>query len=112
MPEYRNPPQEEAARLNAQASATFDQGTQARETADKYVRDTVLFATVLFVVALAQRFKTHAVRIGANLAAVGLLAFVLASVALLRGVHDGYAIRRRARARATASRREATSSFL
>jgi hypothetical protein len=83
MPEYRNPPNEEAARLNAQASATFDQGTQAREIADKYVRDTVLFATVLFVVALAQRFATRAVRIGANVVAVGLLVFTLGTVVIL-----------------------------
>src|SRR5690242_6435312 len=52
MPSYHNPNQQEAARLNAQASATFDEGTQARENADKYVRDTVLFASVLFLVAL------------------------------------------------------------
>ena len=49
MPQYRNPQLEEAKRLNAQASATFDEGTEARETADKYVRMTVLFALVLFL---------------------------------------------------------------
>ena len=44
MPQYRNPQLEEAERLNAEASATFDEGTEARETADRYVRVTVLFA--------------------------------------------------------------------
>jgi hypothetical protein len=43
----------EADRLNAEASRMFDEGTAARETADKYVRDTVLFASVLFLVAIA-----------------------------------------------------------
>src|SRR5207244_143946 len=47
MPQYKNPYFERAARLNAQAVSLFDEGTAARETADQYVRDTVLFATVL-----------------------------------------------------------------
>ena len=42
MPQYRNPSFESAARLNALASATFTQGSAARGTAERYVRDTVL----------------------------------------------------------------------
>ena len=83
MPQYRNPQLEEAKRLNAQASATFDEGTEARETADKYVRMTVLFALVLFLVAVAQRFRTRGVRIGANAVAVGLLVYGLSTVSTL-----------------------------
>jgi hypothetical protein len=45
MPSYHNPNQQAADRLNALAADTFDKGTQARENADKYVRDTVLFAS-------------------------------------------------------------------
>ena len=45
----RNPSFESAARLNALASATFNQGSAARDTAERYVRDTVLFASVLFL---------------------------------------------------------------
>src|SRR5215831_5091157 len=41
--EYRNPSMESANRLNTVASATFDKGTAVRDTADRYVRDTVLF---------------------------------------------------------------------
>jgi hypothetical protein len=74
MPQYRNGQLEEAKRLNDQASAAFVEGTEARETADRYVRVTVLFALVLFLVAVGQRFRVRAVRIGENAVAVGLLA--------------------------------------
>ena len=34
-------------------AATFSQGTAARDTAERYLRDTVLFASVLFLVEIA-----------------------------------------------------------
>ncbi len=77
MPGFSNPHLDEAKRLNDQASATFLEGTDARETANKYVRDTVLFASVMFLVAIAQRFETQGVRIGANVLAIGLLAYTI-----------------------------------
>jgi hypothetical protein len=83
MPSYHNPNQDTANRLNAQAAASFDQGTSARDNADKYVRDTVLFAAVLFLVAVAQRFKAIRARIALGVVACGLLIFVLISVAQL-----------------------------
>ena len=52
MPQYKNPDLEQATKLNDTASATFEEGTAARETGEKYVRDTVLFAMVLFLVAM------------------------------------------------------------
>jgi len=54
--------------------AAFDEGTLARETGDKYLRNTVLLATVLFLAALSQRFKVFRVR----LALVGVSAVLLA----------------------------------
>jgi hypothetical protein len=83
MPQYRNPQLEQAKRLNAQAAATFEEGTAARETADKYVRATVLFALVLFLVAVGQRFKIRGVQIGAIAVALGLLAYGLYTVSTL-----------------------------
>jgi len=83
MPQYRNPQLEQAKRLNDQAAVTFEEGTAARETADKYVRATVLFALVLFLVAVGQRFKVRGVRIAANAVAVGLLAYALFTVSTL-----------------------------
>jgi hypothetical protein len=83
MPQYHNPSLEEAQRLNAQASQAFDQGTEVRETADRYVRVTVLFALVLFLVAVGQRFRVRGVRIGAMVVAVGLLLGGLYTVSTL-----------------------------
>jgi hypothetical protein len=83
MPQYRNPQLVKAEQLNAQASHDFEEGTAARETADRYVRVTVLFALVLFLIAVAQRFRTRGVRIGANALAIGLLVYGLYTVSTL-----------------------------
>lgn len=83
MPEYRNAQIEAAAELNRQATNTFDEGTEARETADRYVRLTVLFATVLFLVAVSQRFTFHVVRLAANGLAVVLMVIALVGVFVL-----------------------------
>jgi hypothetical protein len=83
MPEYRSPGLEEAKRLNAQASAAFEAGTATRETADRYVRVTVVFALVLFLVAVGQRFRLPGVRMGAMGLAVGLLVYGLVTAATL-----------------------------
>jgi hypothetical protein len=85
MPQYHNPGLVRAARLNGRASATFDQGTTARENSDNYVRATVLFAAVLFLVAIAQRFTVREVRVATTALAFGLLIFgVVAAVQLPR----------------------------
>jgi predicted ferric reductase len=85
MPGYRNEQIELAARLNDRAREVFAEGTEARETADRYVRLTVLFATVLFLVAVSQRFTYHVVRLAANgLAAVIMILALIGVVALPR----------------------------
>ena len=83
MPQYHNPYFAKADAMNAQASTTFDEGTSARETGDKYVRDTVLFASVLFLVALAQRLRIQAARVTLTAFSFATLAYVLVSVLLL-----------------------------
>jgi hypothetical protein len=83
MPEYHNAQSELAATLNEQADTAFDAGTAARETADRYVRQTVLLATVLFLVAIAQRFRFRGVRIAATVLAAGLMVVALAGVVSL-----------------------------
>ena len=50
MPGYMNPNLEKAEQLNTEAAELFTEGTEAGETAVKYVRLTVLFALVLFLV--------------------------------------------------------------
>jgi hypothetical protein len=77
MPEFHNPNLDEAKRLNEEASTTFEQGTEAREIADLYVRDTVLFASILFLVAIAQRFKVRGARLATNALAIALLFYTL-----------------------------------
>lgn len=64
MPQYHNAAAERAAAYDEKASAAFEAGTKARERGDKYLRNTVLLATVLFLTALAQKFKLQNVRIG------------------------------------------------
>jgi hypothetical protein len=80
MPEYRNERIELAARLNDRAREVFNEGTEARETADRYVRLTVLFATALFLVAVSQRFTFHAVRLAANGLAAVIMIIALSGV--------------------------------
>ena len=83
MPEYRNPEAERAAELNERARSMFEAGTAARETAERYVRQTVLFATVLFLVAVAQRFRFRRVRIAASVVAGTLMIVALVGLVTL-----------------------------
>jgi hypothetical protein len=64
MSEYRSSKAEEAAKLNDRATEVFEQGNQARQHSDEYVRATVTLATVLLLIAVSQRFKTRGVRVG------------------------------------------------
>ena len=58
------------------ASAAFEAGTHAREEGERYLRNTILLATVLFLTALSGRFKVPALR--ARLVAVSLVLLTLA----------------------------------
>jgi hypothetical protein len=75
MAEYRSSETEAAAKLGAQATEIFDEGTRARELSDQYVRATVMLATILLLIAISQRFKIRAVRLGLLLTAMFLLCF-------------------------------------
>jgi hypothetical protein len=77
MEGYHSAMTEKAAKLNDRATETFEQGNQARERSDQYVRVTVLLATVLLLTAISQRFKTHRVRIGLAVLAALVLCFPL-----------------------------------
>jgi hypothetical protein len=77
MPQYRNAQAELAAAKDHRASEAFEEGTQAREQGDKYLRNTVLLATVLFLTALAQKFRVHSVRLGLLVLCGVLLAIAL-----------------------------------
>jgi hypothetical protein len=77
MPEYRNAKSEQAQQLNEKASSTFDQGTESGATGDRYVRVTVLLATVLLLTAISQRFRITAVRTALLCTAFAVLAIPL-----------------------------------
>ena len=70
-------------KLNEQASAMFETGTDAPRDRDRYVRLTVLLATVLFLVAISQRFTFRAVRLTATSLAFGLMVLALIGVITL-----------------------------
>ena len=63
MPEYHNAKHEQFLRLNKQAAEVADEGVKSGETGDKYVRITVLLATVLLITAIGQRFRVKAARV-------------------------------------------------
>jgi hypothetical protein len=79
MKEYHNTAAEQSAKLDREATEAFEQGTQARERADQYVRATVSLATVLLLAALSQRFRTTQIR-----AALIILAFLILLAPLWR----------------------------
>ena len=81
MPQYRNAQTELARAKERQSSAAFEAGTHAREEGDRYLRNTVLLATVLFLTALSQKFKVHSVRLGLLVLCAVLLAIALYFVA-------------------------------
>lgn len=83
MPGYQNPNLAKADTLNAEAAQSFVDGTEAGHHADDYVRLTVLFALVLFLIAAGQRFRQRPVRLGANGLAVALLVFAMAYLVTL-----------------------------
>jgi hypothetical protein len=83
MPEYHNPQAEEAKELNEQAAELEKEGTEARHTAEQYVRGTVLFALVLFLVAVGQRFRLRGVRIATLVMALALFSWAFYDIGTL-----------------------------
>ena len=82
MPEYHNALLERSAQRNQQATEAFTEGTSAREIAELYVRRTVMLTTVLFLTAMAQRFKLRKVRVSLLLVATALMFYQLFNVAM------------------------------
>lgn len=82
MPQYRNAQTDLGAKKNTLASVVFEAGAHARETGEKYVRTTVLLATVLFLIALSQRFGLLKVRVG--LLTVALVLLIFSAVEIIR----------------------------
>ena len=81
MPQYVIPQQAVSAADDAAADAEFDRGNQAGATGDKYVRDTVFLATVLFLVGISGHFRIRTARYAVVGFGVLLLAFSLVQLA-------------------------------
>ena len=80
IPQYHNAAADRAAAAGRRASAAFDAGTRARETGDRYLRMTVLLATVLFLTAIAQKFRLRKVRVGLLVVSAVLLVVALSFI--------------------------------
>ncbi len=81
MPQYVIPQEHAANADDAEADASFVEGSEAGATGDKYVRDTVFLATVLFLVGISGHFPLRQARYA--LIGVGTLILVFAVVQLL-----------------------------
>ena len=83
MPDYHNAKDEQFLGLSKQAKDVADQGTKSGETADQYVRITVLLATVLLITAIGQRFHFKIVRVVFMILAFFLLCLPLLQLLIL-----------------------------
>jgi hypothetical protein len=81
MPQYVIPQEATSKAYDARADAEFAKGSAAGATGDKYVRDTVFLATVLFLVGISSHFPLRQARYG--LIGIGALIFVFAVVQVL-----------------------------
>jgi len=81
MPQYVIPQEVASKAYDAQADAAFAKGSAAGATGDKYVRDTVFLATVLFLVGISTHFPLRQARYA--LIAVGGLLLVFSVIQLL-----------------------------
>jgi hypothetical protein len=80
MPEYVNPDLQRGEELNAEANGIFDEGTEAQNRSHNYVFTTVVLATVLFLLALSQRFRMSNARIGVIVVAACLMLYGLITI--------------------------------
>jgi hypothetical protein len=85
MPQYVIPQAHAAAAYDTAADASFAKGTKAGATGDKYVRDTVFLATVLFLVGISGHFPLRQARYGLIAVGVLLLVFSIVQLAELPG---------------------------
>jgi hypothetical protein len=85
MPQYVIPQEATAKAYDAQADAAFSRGASAGATGDKYVRDTVFLATVLFLVGISGHFPVRRGRYVLIAVAGLLLVFSVVQLAGLPG---------------------------
>jgi hypothetical protein len=83
MPEYKVAKNAEADALESQAEQMFTAANDANEIADRYVLDTVILASVLFLAGLASQVKSLLMRSLVVIFALLILAWGLYSIIVL-----------------------------
>jgi hypothetical protein len=83
MPQYKQPGLAQAHALDDQAKAAFLDGEKDGSTADKYVRLTVVLASILFLVGISTHFPYRGVRYGLIGLSVALLVLSLVQLSRL-----------------------------
>ena len=83
MPEYSLAKNQEADALEKKAGGYFDAAESANEIADRYVLDTVILASVLFMAGLASQVKAFRVKSGVVIFALMILAWGIYSIIIL-----------------------------
>ncbi len=83
MPQYKRPGEAEARIRDAQAKAAFLDGEKDGSTADKYIRLTVVLASILFLVGISTQFPYRGVRYGLIGLGIGLLVLSLIQLSQL-----------------------------
>jgi hypothetical protein len=83
MPQYRQPGVAEARTLDARAKAAFLDGEKDGSTADKYVRLTVVLASILFLVGISTHFPYRSARYGLIGLGIALLVLSLTQLSQL-----------------------------
>jgi hypothetical protein len=64
MPQYKPPGEALSVALDQQADTLYLEGEDAASTGDRYVRSTVILASVLFIVGISSHFPLRGVRFG------------------------------------------------
>ena len=85
MPQYRPTGAADAKRLDAEADVYYARGQQAASTGDKYIRVTVVLASVLFIVGISTHFPIRRVRMGLIAVGAALLVFAVVQILQLPG---------------------------
>jgi hypothetical protein len=83
MPQYHPRGAAEAKALDAGADALYTSGEHAAITGDKYIRITVILASVLFLVGISSHFPLTGIRIGLVCVGAALLVFAAIAIAQL-----------------------------
>jgi hypothetical protein len=85
MPQYHPTGAAASKFLDAQANAYYAQGQDAGITGDRYIRVTVILASVLFLVGISSHFPLTGIRVGLICVGAALLLFAAVEILQLPG---------------------------